>query len=334
MSTSVIVVGFGAEPLLAECLGTVSDQLDPDDEVVLVDHGIDTLPDLDGVVVVTPTDNGGFGAGCVAGVAASSGDVLVFVNSDAVIGPGTVDALVAEVRDPRVGLAGGLVLLADRPELVNSAGLPVHLTGLSWCDGYGEPASRHLAPKRLTSVAGALFACRREVWERLGGMDASYFMYHEDTDLSLRAHLAGLDVVYCPEAVATHAYEFSRNPRKMFYLERNRFLTVLGDFPRHVLLRVLPVMLVLEPLYLVIAARDGWVVEKLRAWGWLVRHAGVVAGRRRRVQAATSAPHALDDLLVAAVTQSQLEAPGGLAQLNAVLRAYWRLVRPRTGAPR
>ena len=70
------------------------------------------------------------------------------------------------------------------------------------------------------------------MWDLLGGMDESYFMYHEDTDLSLRCHLAGLDVVYCPDAVATHAYEFSRNTGKMFYLERNRLLTVMARLPR------------------------------------------------------------------------------------------------------
>ena len=89
-------------------------------------------------------------------------------------------------------------------------------------------------------------------------MDESYFMYHEDTDLSLRCHLAGLRVVYCPDAVALHAYDFARNAEKMYLLERNRFLTVLADFPTHLLLRVLPVIVLLEPLYLLIAMRDGW----------------------------------------------------------------------------
>ncbi|PKW27178.1 glycosyltransferase [Phycicoccus duodecadis] len=332
MSVAVVVVGFGDEPVLAACLEAVRAQLGRGDEVVLVDHGVTRLPDVTGVRVLT-MPNGGFGAGCAAGAAATAAEVLVFVNSDAVLRPGALAALAARVADPAVGLAGGLVLLpeeADRPDTVNSAGLPVHLSGLSWCDGYGErlgPA--HLRPRRLASVAGALFACRREVWDLLGGMDASYFMYHEDTDLSLRTHLAGLDVVYVPEAVATHAYEFSRNPRKMFHLERNRLLTVIGDYPTHLLVRTLPVLLVLEPLYLVVAVRDGWAREKLRAWGWLLGHAGSVRARRRRVQAAVHAPHALDALVTPSITQTQLDSPGAIGALNGLLRLYWRGARPR-----
>jgi GT2 family glycosyltransferase len=330
LTISVIVVGFGDEPVLGECLSSIYEQLGPDDDVVLVDHGI-TTPPVSGVRTVTPRLNGGFGAGCAAGVLATKGETLVFVNSDAVMKPGALKSLVSRLDDPGVGMIAGCVVLADRPDTINSTGLPVHLSGLSWCDGYGEPVERHQATKEVASVAGAFFACSRVLWERLGGMDESYFMYHEDTDLSLRCRLAGLCVVYCPDAVALHAYDFSRNAGKMFLLERNRFLTVLADFPTHLLLRVLPVIVLLEPLYLVIALRDGWGREKVRAWGWLLRHARVVRARRRRVQAQVQDVHALDSLLVPAITQTQLDPPKALTLLNRALSLYWRSARP---APR
>ncbi|WP_377643910.1 glycosyltransferase family 2 protein [Oryzobacter terrae] len=329
MTLSAVVVGHGDEPLLAACLEALVAQLRRDDEVVLVDHGITSVPVVDGVRLVTPATNTGFGGGCEVGAREARGDVLVFVNSDAIVEPGAVAAIAEAVADESVGLAGGLVLLAAQPGHVDSAGLPVHLTGLSWCGGYGDPVARHRTPRSVTSIHGAFFGCRREVWDLLGGMDVEYFMYHEDTDLSLRTHLAGLRCILVPDAVATHDHDFSRNARKMFLLERNRFLTVLGDYPSHLLLRVLPVLLVLEPAYLLIAARDGWAAEKLRAWSWIVRHAPDVRARRRRVQAATIAPHALDDLLVPAVTQTQLEAPAAMGALNALLSAYWRVAGPR-----
>ncbi|KGN40866.1 hypothetical protein N801_10795 [Knoellia aerolata DSM 18566] len=160
-------------------------------------------------------------------------------------------------------------------------------------------------------------------------MDESYFMYHEDTDLSLRCHLAGLDVVLVPTALATHDHDFSRNARKMFLLERNRFLTVLADFPTHLLLRTLPVLVLLEPMYLLVAARDGWAVEKVRTWMWLLRHPRIIRDRRRRVQAQVRSPLALDDLLTPTVSQTQLEVPPAMALLNRVLALYWTLARPR-----
>lgn len=329
MNLAVVVVGHGEEPLLITCLERLLAQLGPGDELVLVDHGIRTVPQLERVRVVSPAENSGFGGGCAAGAAATTNGVLVFVNSDAIVEPGALRALAAGVDDRRVGLAGGLVLLAGHADTVDSAGLPVHLSGLSWCDGYGEPADDHRTPRPVTSIAGALFACRREVWDRLGGMDEAYFMYHEDTDLSLRCHLAGLAVVLVPAAVATHDHDFSRNARKMFLLERNRLLTVVGDYPNHLLGRVLPVLVVLEPLYLVIAARDGWAFEKLRAWAWLLRNAGAVAARRRRVQAGVTQPRALDRLLSPTITQTQLRQPAAMSLLNRLMALYWAAVRPR-----
>lgn len=332
MSVSVIVVGHGDEPVLDDCLRSIVAQVDAaTDDVVLVDHGITRLPSLDGVALISPLANTGFGGGCNAGAEAAQGDVLVFVNSDAVLRPGAIDALAGAVQDPAVGLAGGLVLLPGDRDVVNSMGLPVHISGLSWCDGYGEPvAARHLQQRPIASVAGALFACRRDTWDLLGGMDASYFMYHEDTDLSLRCQLAGLEVVHCPQAVAVHAYEFSRNRDKMFYLERNRFLTVFGDYPRHLLVRAVPVLIALEPLFLAVAVRDGWGREKVRAWWWLGRHTGELVERRRRVQGAVRAPRALDCVLTPAITQTQLASPVGGGALNTLLRGYWRAARMRT----
>lgn len=330
MSVSVIVVGYGDEPLLEACLRSIVDQLEVADDVVLVDHGITKLPSVDRVTIVTPPTNTGFGGGCAAGVEASRGHVLVFVNSDATLRPGAVVALAAAVAEPAVGLAGGVVLLPGQPELVNSVGLPVHLSGLSWCDGYGQPlARRNLHARPLASVAGALFACRRDTWQMLGGMDSSYFMYHEDTDLSLRCRLAGLEVVLCSTAVAIHAYDFSRNASKMYYLERNRFITVLSDYPAHLLVRVLPVMVALEPLYLIIAVRDRWAREKLGAWCWVVLHARDIRARRRHIQRGVRQTEALDSVLSPDIKQTQLVQPPAIRLLNAMLRTYWRLARPR-----
>jgi hypothetical protein len=107
-------------------------------------------------------------------------------------------------------------------------------------------------------------------------------------------------------------------------------VVVLPSLTYALLLRVLPVMLLLEPLYLIIALRDGWAREKVRAWGWLARRPATVASRRRRVQAAVTDAHALDGLLTPEVTQTQLDSPKSLTVLNRALALYWRVVRPRS----
>ena len=110
-------------------------------------------------------------------------------------------------------------------------------------------------------------------------------MYGEDVDLSLRLRLAGWGVGVVPAARVEHAYEFAKGAYKWFYLERNRWWTVLGAYPGALLWRVLPALLALELALLPVAAVGGWLPAKLRAQAAVLRSLGWALRRRRRVQA-------------------------------------------------
>ncbi len=331
MTTSVIVVAHGDEPLLTACLSAILTDLPDGGEVLVVDNGVSAPPTVPGVRVVTRGRNLGFGGGCRAGVEEARGDVLVFVNSDAVVRAGAVAALAEALGDPGTGLVCGCVVLTERPDRINSVGNPVHVTGLSWAGGYLDPVEEHAVAGDVVAVTGALFATRRSVWDQLGGMHDDFFLYYEDTDLSLRCWLAGLRVRYVPSAVAEHSYEFARNPHKMHLLERNRLHSLLTAYPGHLLRRALPVVVVTEPLLLVLALRDGWGREKVAAWWWLLRHAPQLAARRRTVTRA--APHALDGLLTTRMSTRQVTAPPGIPLLDRLVTAYWGAVlSPRAPA--
>ena len=338
LRAGVIVLGYGPEEYLEECLAAVAAQLGPDDEAVLVDNGIADGPTRRPgwpatVRVVQPDENTGFAGGVGVGAAATSAPVLVLVNSDAILRPGALDALVAATADPAVGVVGGCLRLADRPDLVNSAGNPLHYIGLTWAGASGEPATDHADPGPVAVATGGLLAVRRAVWDELGGFDPGYFAYHEDTDLCVRAWLAGLRVEYVPEAVADHHYDFGRSPLKMFLVERNRLTTVLTDYPTPLLRAVLPALVVTEPLLLVQSVLQGWARQKLSGWRWLVAHRRELRARRAVVQAAVTDPHAgsatLAGLMVDRIEPPMVEHPPGMGLVNAALAAYWRLVRPR-----
>lgn len=336
MRASIVVLGFGPEPHLADCLRALVADAGPADEILLVDNGI--AADLPQALTSAPVrrlgtgENTGFTGGCRAAAEAAGGEVLVFVNSDAVVRPGALDVLVRAARDGGTGVVGGCLRLADQPDLVNSAGNPLHYLGVTWAGHCGEPAVDHQRAGEVAVATGGLCALRREVWDELGGFDEAYFAYHEDTDLCVRAWLAGLAVRYEPAAVADHHYEFSRNPRKMYLLERNRWLTVLGDYPAPLLQRVLPVLLLVELPLLVAALLQGWGRQKLRAWWWLLRHGRFVRARRRRVQAGvTAAPVVLARLMVARIEPPMVAPPPGMGLLNRALERYWSGVLRRLG---
>lgn len=328
----VVVVVFGAEPELASCLTAIAASAAVQLELVVVDNGC-TNPQLSVLVgehggrLLAPGHNTGFAAGCNLAAATLESEFVVLVNSDAVISPTALTELIAPLG-PTVGLTTGSVRLADRPDLINAAGNPVHFLGTSWAGGFGQSASSHELLRPVASASGALLAARLDVWRRLGGFGDDYFLYVEDVDLSLRCWLLGLQVVFVPSAVAHHHYAFGRNDRKYYYLERNRLLLLLTVFERRTLLLLLPALLLWECAVVAVAAKDRWLRTKVEGWIWLLRHRRQVLDRRQLVQAQRTLPdRALRDVLSGRVTAGNVERPPGFAVLDGLLASYWRVVR-------
>jgi GT2 family glycosyltransferase len=334
MSTvTAVLLAYGPEPDLPESVKAVLASTGAQIEAVVVDNGctsdsIDQVKALDGVRVLSPTDNTGYAGGCLLGAAEAGGEYLAFVNSDAIVAPDALRRLVEVASEPDVGLAMGSIRLASDPELINTAGNPLHYVGLSWAGGCGEPASRYAVRRSVACGSGCCFVIRRELWQQLGGFAAEYFAYCEDSELSLRLWQRGLRAEYVPEALVVHHYEFSRNELKSYLVERNRLLLVLTAYQAHTLLLLAPMLLLTEAAMLAASVAGGWAGAKARGWAWLWRNRRWVRARRALLQSQRMVPdRVLKHLLTARFDPSNLEAPPGLGIFNAVGVTYWRLVR-------
>lgn len=330
---SSIVVAFGAEPYLEPGIRGLLAAPGVQSEVVLVDNGctdgaVDRLEGTSGLVVVRPEGNLGFAGGCNAGARAASGEVLALINPDALAEPEALAALAEGAMRRGVGIATASVRLADRPELLNSAGNEIHFGGLSWSGHFEERASDHQTERDVLAASGAALAIRRDLWEELGGFDADFFGYYEDADLSLRCWLRGLRVVFLPTAVVVHRYEFSRNPTKFFLLERNRAVMIWSCYSRRMLLVTAPVLVVLEVATLVMSISQGWTRHKVEAWHWLWRNRRRVQARRREVQATRVVrDRDLAPMFATRLDPGNLPPPPWTRPLDRALGAYWALAR-------
>ena len=211
--------------------------------------------------------------------------------------------LAAAETDDRIAMVGAQVLSADG-HTTQAGANPLHPTGISPAGPFGQERE-HGEARDALMVTGACCLFRRETFLQLGGFNRSFFLYYDDADIGWRAGIAGYRVVYCPEAVVRHAYEFGRRGRKMFYLERNRLISVLTNYELGTLLRLAPLLVVTELGVLVWAAAQGWLGEKLEAYGSLVRLAPRISEQRRRVQGLRRVP----DARLAPLFESHLESP-------------------------
>jgi N-acetylglucosaminyl-diphospho-decaprenol L-rhamnosyltransferase len=312
---AVVVVAHNSAASLPSLLDALLEQLREDDQVVVVDNA---SQDGTGQVVgragnrvrlLQSTGNLGFGAGCHLGAKATDAPLLLLLNPDSIPEPNCLDRLrAAAAEHPRWGAWQAAVMLPDGR--INTDGGVIHFTGIGWAGDCGAPPEAlPPGPREVAFPSGAALTIRRAVWNELGGLDPSYFLYSEDLDLGLRAWLAGHAVGIVPEARVVHDYEFEKGSQKWFWLERNRWRTVLSVYPTRLLLLVLPALIAAELAILAAAARQGWLVAKLRAQAAVLAGLPTTWARRRRVQAtrtiteaefAAQLTHALDSPFIPA----------------------------------
>lgn len=332
-SVTVITLAWGDEPFLHAAIASALAETDLDVAVVVVDNGctsdaVRTLPADPRMTVVTPPENLGFAGGVNFGARNVMTDYIALLNSDAEFHPGALSTLVRVAARPGVGIASGSVRLADHPDVMNSAGNPVHIVGLSWAGGFNDEAAAHMAEAPVASASGAGIALSTELWRRLEGFDDEYFAYHEDVDLSWRTWQVGLSVIFVPDAIVYHHYEFSRNSLKMFLLEKNRQIFVRTSFgPRLRAATWLPTVAVDLAMRL-ISRSQGWHPELLRARRWISANGDYLSRRRKRIRSAQVVPDRdMATLLTAELDQQVFPLPAGAGILQLAVRVYWSLAR-------
>jgi GT2 family glycosyltransferase len=335
---SVLIVAWNSREDLARTVPALVAELGEGDELILVDNA---SPDgaAEAVKAMAPSAhivrmgrNVGFAAACNAGAEEARGDLLVILNPDAAPLPGFGAAIRRPWLEGRGWAAWQALVAGAGGREINSAGNPIHFTGIVWAGRHGEPVSSAPGPGEVPALSGACLAIPLATWRRLGGFPERFFLYHEDVDLSVRLRLEGGTLGIEPAAMVAHDYEFSASAEKWRWLERNRVAFVLRTYPAPLLLLLAPALLATELALLLASAAGGWGAQKLRAdaeaLAWLPRLLGErrAIQRQRRVGAAEFASWLSADLDSPFIPPLARSLPARLA-----LRAYWRLVRMLLG---
>lgn len=316
---SVIIISYNNDSDLSDCLDAVYTQIYRNFEIILVDNAstdrtaeivaayqeIYIAADEPQLTLVSLDENRGFAGGNNAGAAASAGSILVFLNPDTIAKPDWLGELIkplnsalgpklagvpSNIKNPKAttGLTTSCILLADSPQLINTCGNSITWTGLTFCRGLNKPQTEWGKGGTVAAVSGAAFAIPQSLYAELGGFDESFFMYFEDTDLSMRAHLAGYTIEYVPTSQVYHRYIFKFSPQKIFYQERNRWFTMFKVLRMPTLVLLMPGFLIGELIAWCYAAINGkeHLIAKVNGWQWLWRNRAQVQQLRKKTQLA------------------------------------------------
>lgn len=233
MKLSIIIVNYNVKYFLEQCLCSVRAAIaGMEAEVLVVDnHSADgsveyLRPRFPEVTFIENKDNPGFAKANNQAIRISSGEYVLLLNPDTVIGEESVRSLCFFMDEhPEAGgigvkmLDGHGVFLAESKRSFPSP-------WVSFCKIFGLsklfPSSRLFAryslpylnkekQHKVEVLAGAFMLLRRKALDKVGLLDESFFMYGEDIDLSYRIVQGGYVNYYIPERILHYKGESTKH---------------------------------------------------------------------------------------------------------------------------
>ena len=231
ISVAIIIVSYKTAQLTIDCLHSIAcERTSSDLEIMVtvvdnsredfpaVQHAIETNNWSDWVTLVCPPRNGGFAYGNNFGIEVSgskqSPDYIHLLNPDTVVRKGAISALVNFLQArPEVGIAGSSFENLDGTDWPFAFRFPTMLSEIEEGLGFGlatwllKPwvVARRMgrSAEQIDWVPGASMMIRQSTLDATCGLDATYFLYFEETDLCFQAKKKGFQTWYVPEKVAS-----------------------------------------------------------------------------------------------------------------------------------
>jgi GT2 family glycosyltransferase len=250
-SISIIIVTYNGWHHLEPCLLSVLPQLEPGDEIVIIDNGssdgteggILSIDDSR-VVYQRLETNLGFAAANNIGAQRAKGEWVLLLNNDTVV----LDGFFAGLRSAAMNnceyriFASKMIRASDGK--IDNVGIAVTAPLLRQVQL--SPGSDPEMHKNLTEVFGAsggAMLVHRSVIEDIGLFDSRFFAYCEDVDFALRARIAGYRCAFVPVAAVLHKQSStgSKMPSlRRYYIQRNMELALFRNLSSRDLLRYAP----------------------------------------------------------------------------------------------
>jgi GT2 family glycosyltransferase len=220
---SIIIVNWNSVEYVLDCIPsilrwTASVRF----EVIVIDNAspkgnIDEIATrFPQVQLVRSKHNLGFAGANNLGFGISTGEYVLFLNPDTQLTEPAIDKLMAGVRSlSQPGIVGCRLMNTDGsvqtssimkfPRILTTVFQwePLMLRWPKWW-GIAPLLAPQPGPAPVEAISGACMLVRRDVFEKIGGFDESYFMYSEDVDLCYEAARAGFVNYYIPDASIVH----------------------------------------------------------------------------------------------------------------------------------
>jgi len=260
LSVGIILVNWNGYAYTKACLESLVAVKEPSFQIILVDNasreqeGARLKQLFPHIHLIANTENLGFAGGNNVGIRyalAQGVDQVLLLNNDTLVEPSFLKALQAVLAQPGLGVAQPLILFAQEPTRIWSAGGKWNgLLGRAITLGDRVPRDNFRTfPSGLDWATGCCMLLSKEALTAAGLLGEQYFAYFEDVEWSLRLRKAGFGIGFAENAIVYHEAgasskkkhaEGTLSPTVFYFHVRNQLFllrqqqVVLG-FPYHLL---------------------------------------------------------------------------------------------------
>lgn len=240
MEVSIIIVNYNTKDLLRNCLNSIINTTsDLSYEIIVSDNNskdgsVEMIKsEFPKVLLIENEINGGFAYGNNKGIKISSGDFIFLLNSDTIILNDAIFKMLQYMKEnKKIGILGPKLLNPDLTDQTSVFAYPTIFKEFASIFEIKKLLNNKLFKKFIMKISikflsndvnqylnnfkakreietvevlvGAAMLIRREVIEKIGGLDEDYFMYYEEIDYCLNSAKHGWPCVFYPEAEIIH----------------------------------------------------------------------------------------------------------------------------------
>ncbi len=241
----IVLVNWNGKEVTLDCLASLRAVTFPGVKIVVVDNAssdgsvqafTERYPE---VTLLSQKENLRFAGGNNVGICHAllhGADAVMLLNNDTLVDPGVLAPMVERLfSDPAVGVVAPKIFYADDYDRLWFTGGEISFwtgtmrhTGIRECD-----RGQFDSPRDIAYATGCCLLTRREVIEKVGLLDDTYFMYAEDADWCMRVRRAGYRILYEPRARVWHRLSVSAGGHLSFFKMKNKARSNFRFFARY-----------------------------------------------------------------------------------------------------
>ena len=301
-SVSIVIPHWNNVDVLSECLESISNTDFENFETIVVDNAstdnsvASVRSNYPNVKLIENDKNYGYAGGCNIGAEAASGDFLIFLNNDTVQEKDWISNLIKTINsDDKIAAVQPKILnYYNRNVFDYAGGSGGHMDIYCFPFARGRIFSfqendegQYNNKEKCFWSSGTCFMVRRELFQKAGGFDDSFFAHMEEIDLCWRLYAMGFEVWVEPDSVVYHknALTLPMYSHKKYYLNhRNSLLMLLGNYSiKNIFLIGIP-RLILEKIacfYSILMLDWRHFTAILRSLFWIIFHPNVIMKKRK-----------------------------------------------------